>query len=161
MRIDEIETRRGPPVSQQPGFYMCFGQRFLEERVLVKIDLADRKVVRRPPVGVDLLQLLGAKRQSAGARLFLLGALFRFFTVQNCSRHNDLLPWINTQPSGLRIQDLDFCDRICSCAHSTIRSAVKPEFFFRSLSGADAPKELIPIAWQLVVSTPEVHRYSG
>src|SRR5262249_29044109 len=53
MSIDKIETWRGSPVSQQPGFDMLFGQGLLEERVIIKINLPDREIVRCAPVSIE------------------------------------------------------------------------------------------------------------
>src|SRR5262245_13368014 len=97
MRINKIETRRGTPVPQQPWLDMLFGQGFFEQRVVVEVNLAHRKVVRCPPVSVELFQLVGAERQLAGSGSALLRTLFAFFTRQNRGRHNYLLLLFNTQ----------------------------------------------------------------
>jgi hypothetical protein len=48
----EVESRRGSPVTEEPRLHVLLGQGFLEEGVVVEIDLADRQVVGGPPVGI-------------------------------------------------------------------------------------------------------------
>ena len=50
--VNEIEAGGGPPVTEQPGLDVLFGQWLLEQRVRVKIDLPDGQIVRCPPIGV-------------------------------------------------------------------------------------------------------------
>jgi hypothetical protein len=50
--VDEVQTRRGSPVAEEPRLDVLLGQRLLEQRVVVKIDLADRQVVGGAPVRV-------------------------------------------------------------------------------------------------------------
>src|SRR5512135_228537 len=50
VHVDEVEPRCGAPVSQQPGFYVLQLQGLLEQRIVIEIDLSDRKVVCRTPV---------------------------------------------------------------------------------------------------------------
>jgi len=56
--VDEVETRRGSPVAEQPGFDVLLAERLLEQRVVVEINLPDREVVGGPPVRVRDSQLL-------------------------------------------------------------------------------------------------------
>jgi hypothetical protein len=53
MDVDKVKSRRSAPVSKQTGFHVLALQRLLEERVVEKIDLPDREIVRRAPIGVD------------------------------------------------------------------------------------------------------------
>ena len=57
--VDEVQARRGSPVPEQPRLYVLLGQRLLEQRIVVEIDLADRKVVCGPPVRVDQCPFVG------------------------------------------------------------------------------------------------------
>jgi hypothetical protein len=60
--VDEVETRRGPPVAQQPRFYVLEAQRLAQQRVVQQVDLADGEVVRRAPPGVDSARLVRVER---------------------------------------------------------------------------------------------------
>ena len=51
--VEEIEARRRSPMPEQPRLDVLFGQRLLQQRVVVEIDLADRQIVRGAPVRVD------------------------------------------------------------------------------------------------------------
>jgi hypothetical protein len=50
--VDEVQAGGRPPVAEKPWLDVLLGQRPLEERVVVQIDLADRQVVGGPPVRV-------------------------------------------------------------------------------------------------------------
>jgi len=41
VRVDEVESRRGAPVPQQPGLDVLGGQRFGQQRVVQQVDLPD------------------------------------------------------------------------------------------------------------------------
>ena len=62
MRVDEVQSRRGSQVSQQPRLDMLELERLAQQRIGVQINLSDRKVIGGAPVGVDLAHLFGAKR---------------------------------------------------------------------------------------------------
>jgi hypothetical protein len=62
VEIDEVEAGRGAPVAEEPRLDVLEAQRLAQERIGEQIDLADRKVVGRAPVGVHPLQLVGGKR---------------------------------------------------------------------------------------------------
>ena len=71
MNIDEIQARRCAPMAEQTRLDVLLGQRLLQQRIVEQIDLPDRQVVRGPPVGVDLPQLVRAKwtgREGVGRR---------------------------------------------------------------------------------------------
>jgi hypothetical protein len=57
--VDEVEARRGTPVAQQTGLDVVNGQGSVEERVVLEIDLSHREIVRRAPIGVHLVELVG------------------------------------------------------------------------------------------------------
>ena len=70
VRVDEVEARHRAEVAEQPGLHVLRLQRLAQERVVEQVDLADRQVVRRPPVRVEEPKLLDAdrgSRSSAGA----------------------------------------------------------------------------------------------
>ena len=47
---------------------MCSGcERLAQQRIRAQIDHADRQVIARAPVGVDLAQFFGRKRRRLGA----------------------------------------------------------------------------------------------
>ena len=56
MHIDEVLARRRAPVSHHQRLHVRQLQRLLQQRVVVKIDLADRQIVGGAPVGVHLPQ---------------------------------------------------------------------------------------------------------
>ena len=58
MRVDETQARRRPPVPEEPRLDVLGTQRLPQQRIVLKIDLADRQVVGRPPVRVEALHLL-------------------------------------------------------------------------------------------------------
>src|SRR5258706_16168029 len=61
MYVDEIQTRRRSPMAEQSRFDMRALQRRLEQRVVKEVNLADRQVVRSPPVSVHLSKQLRGK----------------------------------------------------------------------------------------------------
>ncbi len=60
--VEKVQSRRGAPVAQQPRLDVFVPQRLFQQRIVVQIDLADRQVVGRPPVGVHFSQQVGRKR---------------------------------------------------------------------------------------------------
>src|SRR5215472_15373566 len=60
--VDEVEARRGSPVAEEPRLDVVFRERLLQQRVVVEIDLADRKVVGGAPVRVYQGRFLVRKR---------------------------------------------------------------------------------------------------
>src|SRR5262249_32115745 len=62
MDPDEVEARGGPPVAEQPGLDVLDGDRLLEQRVLVQVDLSHGEIVGRAPPRVDLTQDFGRER---------------------------------------------------------------------------------------------------
>ena len=58
MDIDEVQARRRSPVAQQARLDVLLREGLLEQRIVVEIDLADREVVGRSPVGVDRCSFL-------------------------------------------------------------------------------------------------------
>jgi len=53
VNVDEVQAWRRSPVAEKPRLDVILCERLLEQRVVVEIDLADRQVVGRPPVGID------------------------------------------------------------------------------------------------------------
>ena len=53
MRVDQVQPGRGAPMPQQPRLDVLGRQRLAQQRIVQQIDLTDRQVVGRPPVGVD------------------------------------------------------------------------------------------------------------
>ncbi len=56
MDVDEVQSRRGAPVAQQPRFDVLEQQRFLQEWIVKQIDLADGEVIGRAPVSIHFPQ---------------------------------------------------------------------------------------------------------
>ena len=69
----------GAPVAQQPRLDVCAAAAVAQQGIVVEVDLADREVVGRPPVGVHLLERLG------------VGAF---------GRHSSLSPWTVVWTAG-------------------------------------------------------------
>ena len=69
VHVEEVQSRRRPPVAEQARLDVLFRQRLFQQRVVVHIDLPDRQVVRRPPVGVHEFQFF--LRQSTCHGVFL------------------------------------------------------------------------------------------
>ena len=67
MDVDEVLPRSGPPVAQQPRLDVLELQRLAQERVVIKVDLADRQVIGGPPVGVHLAEEVRCERGLGGA----------------------------------------------------------------------------------------------
>ena len=66
VRVDEVQPRSRAPVSEQPRFDVLQLERPPQQRVVSEVNLPDRKVVRRPPIAVDLLEHL--RRNLSGRR---------------------------------------------------------------------------------------------
>ena len=56
--IDEVEAGRRSPVSKQARFDMFGAQWLCQEGIGEQVDLADGQVVGRPPVLIDLIELV-------------------------------------------------------------------------------------------------------
>src|SRR5262249_61811438 len=62
VQVEKIRAGRVPPRAGRGGFDGAPLQRTLEQRVVLKIDLSNRKIFGGPPIGVHFLQQLGRKR---------------------------------------------------------------------------------------------------
>ena len=60
MHINEILSRRRAPVPDHQRLHVREFQRTLQQRIVVEINLADREIVGRAPVGIDLLERVPA-----------------------------------------------------------------------------------------------------
>ncbi len=58
VRVDQVESRCGAPVAEQTGLDVLGPQGLPQQGVVEQVDLTDRQVVRRAPVGVDAPQLV-------------------------------------------------------------------------------------------------------
>src|SRR3984885_9221365 len=56
MDIEEIESRRRSPMAEQTWLDMFELERNFQQRIVLQIDLPDRKVIRRTPIGVHFPQ---------------------------------------------------------------------------------------------------------
>ncbi len=107
---DEVLAGRRAPVPEKAGLDVPRCQRLAQERVVEEVDLADREVVRRPPIGVDERQLRrrqrgpGAGRPARGGLLAPdgLGALRRRLGVGGPSVMVFAPPCGWAAPGGLR-----------------------------------------------------------
>ncbi len=62
MRIDEIQSRRRAPMTQQPRLDVLERQRLLEQRIVQQIDLPHRQIIRSAPPGMERALLLRRQR---------------------------------------------------------------------------------------------------
>ena len=62
VHVKKIEAGRGAPVSQQPRLHVVERQRPLQQRIVLEIDLANGKIIRRPPVGIHCGEQFRAQR---------------------------------------------------------------------------------------------------
>ena len=69
MDVDEVLTRGGSPVAHHQWLDVRDLERPLEQRVVVKIDLADRDVVCRPPIRIHLVQHIGTESRVFHSRV--------------------------------------------------------------------------------------------
>ena len=56
MRIDKVLPRRSPPMPQQSRLHMLQLERLAQQRIVKQLDLPDGEIIRRPPVGIDLIE---------------------------------------------------------------------------------------------------------
>ena len=59
VHIEEIKSRRRSPVTEQARLDVLQRQRCFEQRIVLQIDLPNRKIVRRAPIGVHLVEQIG------------------------------------------------------------------------------------------------------
>src|SRR5437763_9314161 len=69
--VDEIQARRGAPVTEQPRLDVLRPQRSAEQRIVQQVDLPNRQVVGCAPPAIERLDL--PIRQCCGGRLSLSG----------------------------------------------------------------------------------------
>src|SRR5580704_12219409 len=62
MYVDEVLARGGPPMSEQHVLHISKRQRPLQQRIVVKVDLADRKIIGRAPIRVHPSQQFRGQR---------------------------------------------------------------------------------------------------
>ena len=62
MDVDEVQPRRRAPVAEQARLDVRQLERLLQQRIVVEINLPDREVVGRPPIGIQLSQQFRTKR---------------------------------------------------------------------------------------------------
>ena len=58
MHVDEIEPGRGAPVAHESRLDVLATKRLSQQGIVEQVDLSDGEIVRRPPIGIDQLQLL-------------------------------------------------------------------------------------------------------
>ena len=54
--IEKIQARRRAPMAQQAGLDVFELERLFEQRIVLQINLPDREIIGRAPVGVHFLQ---------------------------------------------------------------------------------------------------------
>ena len=60
VHIDEVQPGRGAPMPEQTGLDVLERERGFEQWIVLQIDLPDREVICGTPIGVHLLQQVGA-----------------------------------------------------------------------------------------------------
>ena len=55
--VDEVQARRGAPVTEQSRLDVAKLERLAQERIVEQVDLAHRQIVGRPPIGVEECEL--------------------------------------------------------------------------------------------------------
>src|SRR5262249_13462823 len=58
VHVDEVQSGRRAKMPEQAGLGVLQLERLTQERVIAKVDLADRKIIGGPPVAVDRLQFI-------------------------------------------------------------------------------------------------------
>src|SRR5207249_6554580 len=56
MDVDEVQSGRRPPMAEQPWLDMLALERLFEQRIIIEINLANRQIVRRSPIGIHPLE---------------------------------------------------------------------------------------------------------
>ena len=62
IRVHEVQSRRGPPMSEQARLHVFGSKTLTQQRVRHQIDLTDGQVVRRPPIRVESPELFRSQR---------------------------------------------------------------------------------------------------
>ena len=62
--INKIQPRRRPPVTEQSAFDVIELQWLAQQRIVGQVNLNNREIIRRAPLGVDPPQSLGSQRIS-------------------------------------------------------------------------------------------------
>src|SRR5208282_4876059 len=62
MKIDEVLPGRSAPMSKQPRLDVLELKRLVQERIRIQIDLPDRQIICRTPIGVHLAQFFRGQR---------------------------------------------------------------------------------------------------
>ena len=92
MDIDEVQPGRGAPVAEQARFDVRQLERLPQQRIVVEIDLPDRQIVRRPPIGVHLSQQVRADGFPSGFHVsHAIHVLDMFQGVRSVRLQADLL----------------------------------------------------------------------
>ena len=147
VRVDEVQPGRRAPVAEQPRLDVLEPQRLAQQRVVEQVDLADRQVVRRPPVGVDQVELLyrqgvhrphrvtvaacvgcGAMNQPGSCELGC-GAEERLDLVP-AEEHDELVAWVqasHARAEGLRVAvgRLTAHPADAECAYRALQAAAR------------------------------------
>ncbi len=61
MRVDEIEPGRRAPMAEQPRLDVGAAERPLEQGIVAQVDLPDREIIRRAPIGVERCDLVAGE----------------------------------------------------------------------------------------------------
>src|SRR5215471_10891487 len=53
VNVDKIQARRCSPMAEKPRLDVVLCERFLEQRIVIEIDLADGEIVGGPPIRIN------------------------------------------------------------------------------------------------------------
>src|SRR5579864_4549808 len=98
MRVNEVEPGRGSPVPQQARLDVLDVKGLRQQRIGVQVNLSDRQIIRRSPMGVNLAELLGGKR--VGCIIHSLSRLSRTALNSQPNRAITLHTYIQTSSAS-------------------------------------------------------------
>ena len=142
--VDEVQARRRAPVAEQARLDVVLRQRDFQQRVVEQIDLPDRQIVRRAPIGVDQRVFLVRQRVRHPFS-------FSSFSVFSSSSVFDAVPAVNRFQARVRTRARAAYARsrvggvfdLPSRPQPVVeRASVRPAFPFPDLVGA-APDAML------------------
>src|SRR5208283_2144359 len=66
VHVDKILSRCRTPMAEQPWLDLLWLERLPQQRIVIEINLADRQIIGRSPVGIDALELSIRQRAALG-----------------------------------------------------------------------------------------------
>ena len=100
MDVDEVLSRRGSPVPEQPRLDLFRLERLAKQGIFEEVDLADAQIVRRTPVAIHLVEHFGRER-TVGLRRFGFGLPFAAIAVDRATSKINLERFSESDLSSL------------------------------------------------------------